>query len=163
MGILRRAGTSNIIRIQRREHGMTPGKLVRLLLIGAVVGLIVACGSGDSEGAEGGAAATSITVVAFEFAFDPSSVTVAAAQDVTITLKNSGAIEHKWVILKAGTSISSEAEFDESQVLFEVPSVAAGESASDSFNVAADNYQIICTIEGHFAAGMKGTLIASSG
>ena len=119
-----------------------------------------ACGSGDSDRTE---PATSITVVVNEFAFDPSSVTVTSGHDVTITLKNSGAIEHEWVILKAGITISGEVEFDESQVLFEVPPVAAGESASVSFNLAADSYQIICTIEGHFAAGMKGTLIAGSG
>lgn len=58
------------------------------------------------------------------------------------------------MILRPGTSISSEAEFDESQVLYEVPIVAAGESVSGSFNLAADEYQIICTIEGHFAEGM---------
>ena len=63
---------------------MTRGKLALLFLIGAVVGLIIgACGSGDSEVAE---PATSITVVANEFAFDPGSLTVAARQDVTFTL-----------------------------------------------------------------------------
>ena len=53
-------------------------------------------------------------------------MTVTAWQDVTITLKNSGTIEHEWVILRPGTSISSEAEFDQSQVFYEVPIVAAG-------------------------------------
>ncbi|MCH7900139.1 MAG: hypothetical protein IH818_04415 [Acidobacteria bacterium] len=75
-------------------------------------------------------------------------MTVTAGQDVTITLKNSGAIEHEWVILRPGTSISSEAEFDQSQVFYEVPIVAAAESASGSFNLAANEYQIICSIEG---------------
>ncbi len=137
---------------------MTHGKFAKLFLIGAVVGLAAACGNGDSAAEP----ATSITVVANEFAFDPSSVAVAAGQDVTITLNNSGTIAHEWAILSAGTSISSEAEFDESQVLFVLPA-AAGDSVSDSFNLAADEYQIICTIEGHFAAGMKGTLVAGSG
>lgn len=139
---------------------MTRGRLVQLFLVGAVVGLIAACGSGDSDGAD---PATSITVVATEFAFNSSSAKVAAAQDVSITLKNSGVVEHEWAILKAGTSIGSEAEFDESQVLFRLPPVAAGESASNSFNMATGSYQIVCTIEGHFAAGMKGTLIAGPG
>ncbi len=138
---------------------MTHAKVAKLFLIGAVVGLVAACGSGNSTTTE---PATSITVGANEFAFDPSNVAVAAGQDVTVTLNNSGSIEHEWVILRAGTSISSEAEFDESQVLFNLP-VAAGESVSDSFNLAAAEYQIICAIEGHFAAGMKGTLVAGSG
>ncbi len=138
---------------------MTHGKVAKLFLIGAVVGLVAACGNGNSTTAE---PATSITVGASEFAFDPSSVAVAAGQDVTVTLNNSGSIEHEWVILTAGTSISSEAEFDESQVLFNLP-VAAGESVSDSFNLGAGEYQTICAIEGHFAAGMKGTLVAGSG
>ena len=141
---------------------MTTARLTRLCLVAAVGALIVACGGGDTDGAEGSAATTSITVVATEFAFDPSNVTVAAAQAVTITLNNLGSIEHEWTILKAGTNISSETEFDESQVLFKVPSVAAGASASGTFNVPAGSYQIICNIQGHFDAGMKGTLTASS-
>jgi len=35
-----------------------------------------------------------------------------------------------------------------------VPIVAAGESASGSFNLAANEYQIICSIEGRLAEGM---------
>ncbi|MFQ5967694.1 MAG: plastocyanin/azurin family copper-binding protein [Acidimicrobiia bacterium] len=143
---------------------MSLGKPARLALVTALAGLIVAsCGGGDNGEDAGGSPATSITILATEFAFNPSSVTVAARQDVTITLDNLGAIEHEWTILKAGTTINSEAEFDESQVLFKVPSVAAGQSASGSFNVAAGSYQIICIIQGHFDAGMKGTLSARSG
>jgi len=141
---------------------MTPGKLARLSLVAAIASLVVACGGGDDGGDAGGSPTTSITVEATEFAFDPSSVTVAAAQNVTITLDNLGSIEHEWTILKAGTNISSETEFDESLVLFKVPSVAAGASASGIFNVPAGSYQIICNIQGHFDAGMKGTLSASS-
>lgn len=142
---------------------MTPRSAARSCLISAVAVLIFACGAGPSGEAGGGVTAGSLTVVASEFAFDPSSVTVAAAQDVSITLENSGAIEHEWAILKAGSNITSEAELAEAQILFILPSVAAGASNTDSFNLAEGNYQIICTIQGHLDAGMKGELTAIAG
>ena len=60
-------------------------------------------------------------------------------------------------------SITSEADFDESQVLFRLPADAAAESVGVAFDLAAGSYQIIWPIEGHFAAGMKGTLTVGSG
>ena len=133
---------------------MMSGKMGQMLLAGIVAGLLVGCGAGNSHGTD----ATSITVIATEFGFNPSGVNVAAAHDVSITLENPGAVEHEWVVLNAGTNIDSETDFDESQVLFRLSPVAAGETASNSFNLAAGSYQIICSIDRHFAAGMKGTL-----
>ena len=135
---------------------MVSRRLGQLILVGTVIWLLIACGS-DEGGGE-----TAITVVASEFAFNPSSVNVAAAQDVTVTLENSGVEEHEWVILGAGTNISIESEFEESQVAFRLP-VGAGESASDIINLPQGSYQIVCTILGHFTEGMEGTLTVGSG
>ena len=131
-------------------------RLGQLILVGTVMWVLIACGS-DEGGGE-----TAVTVVTTEFALNPSSVNVAAAQDVTVTLENSGFDEHEWVILGAGTTISIESEFEESQVVFRLP-VDAGESASNIINLPQGTYQIVCTILGHFTEGMEGTLTVGSG
>jgi len=65
-------------------------------------------------------------------------LTVTGGQDVTITLKNTGAIEHEWVILRPGTSHQQRSRVRPVAGLYEVPIVAAGESASGSFNLATN-------------------------
>lgn len=80
---------------------------------------------------------------------------------MSVTLTNvSDVDEHEWVIVKIGNEISSEADFDEDDALFEVEPGPPGESETGSSNIPAGEYQIICALEGHFDGGMKGTLTA---
>ena len=131
--------------------------IVWACLLALVAVALAGCGGDDSS------PVTSLEVEADSFSFDPSDVTVAADQDVTIKVENvSDSVEHEWVIVKQGNEISSEADFDEDDVLFEVEAVAPGESGSGTFNVPAGEYQIICALEGHYTAGMEGTLKAEA-
>jgi uncharacterized cupredoxin-like copper-binding protein len=118
----------------------------------ALVVTLGACAQDDAE-----EAATSIEVVATEFAFDPDSWTVAADTDVSVTMENAGTTEHEWVVIEEGTTIADLAEFGEDLVEFEVEA-ASGESATDTFSLAAGTYQVICAIPGHLAGGMEGEL-----
>ncbi len=129
-----------------------------VLLIGALH--LAACGGSDDGGATDGgdAGVTAFSVEAAEFTFKPDTWRVAADENVTITLDNAGTLEHNWVILTEGTKISSEAEISEDAFLFDFGSVNAGDSASKTFNVPGGTYQVICTISGHFGAGMEGSL-----
>ena len=43
----------------------------------------------------------------------------------------------------------------------QVGNTAAGETNSASFTLEPGEYQVICTIAGHFDAGMRGTVSAS--
>jgi uncharacterized cupredoxin-like copper-binding protein len=106
-----------------------------------------------------GAGGTALTVGADEFAFQPDTWRAAASQDVTVTINNRGAIEHNWVILTMGTDISKAAEFSTDMALFDFGSIAAGGSATRTFNVPAGTYQVICDIPGHLDGGMHGMLI----
>ena len=129
-----------------------------IALVLAVVAIVVA-GSSDSEG--GGAAAPSgptanPEIGATEFAFNPADVTVPAGEEVSAVLTNEGAVEHNWTILSE--SISSEADFNEDLVLAATDNIAAGEQGEVAFTLDAGEYQVICTVPGHFAAGMKGTV-----
>jgi len=131
--------------------------LLRIGAIAAVLLIVIACGD-DDDGA-----ATSLSVEADSFSFSPDSYTVAADTDVSVSLENvSDVDEHEWVIVKLGSEISSEADFDEEDVLFEVEAVPPGTTESGTFNIPAGEYQIICALEGHFEGGMEGTLVAES-
>jgi len=123
----------------------------------AMLALGLAACSSDSE------PVTSLEVEADSFQFDPADNTVVADEDVTITVENvSDSVEHEWVIIAPGHEISSESDFDEEDVLFEVEAVQPGESGTGTFNVPAGEYQIICALEGHFTAGMEGSLTAEA-
>jgi plastocyanin len=132
-------------------------KMGTLVVSGALVVLalvLAACGSDDS-GDRGGEAATSFNVEGMEFGFVADSWRVAANQDVTITFNNVGPLEHDWSVLSS--TISSDGEFAEDLVIFNVARVSGG-SSTGTFNLPPGTYQVICTIPGHFAAGMEGTL-----
>jgi len=116
-----------------------------LLLVGAT-----ACGDdGDSD--DGGA----LDTTASEFEFSPSEWTVDAGEfDLEFT--NDGSVDHEWVIMQE--PITAETEFTEEGVLDEVET-GPGETVTATFTVdEAGEYQVICGLEGHFDAGMAGTL-----
>lgn len=120
----------------------------------------------DDEGGGGGAAAPSgpaseLTVEASEFVFDPADVAIAADTDVPVTLDNAGAVEHNWTVLESGTTISAEEEYEEAMAVVEIMA-GPGASEEDSVNLAAGSYQVICTVPGHFTAGMEGTVEVTS-
>ncbi|MGI9646161.1 MAG: plastocyanin/azurin family copper-binding protein [Ilumatobacteraceae bacterium] len=128
----------------------------------AVVAVVMA--SGDDGGGGGSAApagpSDALVIEASDFAFAPEAAAALADTDVSVTLENVGAVEHNWTVLEAGTTVGSEADFEESMVLAAVGDVAAGETTEGSVNLAEGEYQVICTISGHLDAGMEGTVTA---
>lgn len=76
--------------------------------------------------------------------FAPTSIVVPADTDVTVTLSNVGALQHDFII--------------ENQV--DSGMVNGGGSAEFTLNLAAGTYQFYCSVEGHAAAGMVGTIVA---
>ena len=142
------------------EQGTKP--MVRLagLVIGAAL-LGAACGGGgdSADDADEGATTTEITASAVEFSFSPDSWTVGAGGDVVLQLQNNGFELHTWIVLSS--PIESEGEFSQDLVVFET-SAASGQELTVSFPTpAAGAYQVICSIAGHFAAGMEGRLIVT--
>lgn len=137
-------------------------KLSKAIALAAMAALVVvACGGSDDGGSgDGGSGggATSATVTASEFAFDPADLSVAANTDVDVIFKNGGAIDHEWTVLKRGTTISKEAEFEESMIELRIDAIGAGAEASKTLNLPTGDYQVICALIGHLDAGMKGTL-----
>lgn len=140
---------------------VTVGTILALVL--SIVAIVMSRsedGSGGGGGG-GGEAASSVAISAVEFAFEPDAWTVVADTEAEVTLNNDGAIEHNWTVLEQGVSIGSEDEYDPGTAVAATEDIAGGESGSVAATYAAGAYQVICTISGHFNAGMAGTLTAS--
>jgi plastocyanin len=138
---------------------VTVGTILALVL--SVVAIIMSRSEGDSGGGGGDDEASSVAISAVEFAFEPDAWTVVADTEAEVTLNNDGSLEHNWTVLEQGTTISSEDEYDAGTVVAATEDIAGGESDTVVASYTPGTYQVICTISGHFNAGMSGTLTAS--
>jgi uncharacterized cupredoxin-like copper-binding protein len=132
-------------------------------LVLALVAVAVTYSEDDPVVVAGPAAAPSASAdyVGTEFQFDPSTASVIAGPEVEINLVNDGAVQHELVILNAGITIGSEAEFLESLVLGRTEVLDPGDSGSVTVSLQPGTYQIVCMIAGHLDAGMEAQLVAS--
>lgn len=106
--------------------------------------------------------AQSISLTLKDISYSTTTLEVTAGQSVALTLVNEGALEHDFSILRIAVSDVSEsnpaghahAEGDLHA------SVKPGESNTLTFTATEPGtYEFICTVAGHQAAGMAGTLI----
>lgn len=136
--------------------------MVRARLVLVVVLVLAACGGdGSSETDGGGPSPFSIGLAASEFAFDPDAYVVDAGASISFEMVNEGSVEHNWVLLTAGTNVTSEDEVTADNTIVEF-SASAGETVTGDFTApAAGTYQVVCTIAGHLAAGMEAQLVVS--
>jgi len=108
---------------------------------------------------------TEISATLQEFKFSPTDWTVAAGQEITLDLENTGAVLHEFVILKPGVTIASEADLPATEeellanfVYWEIE-LENGQTTKATFTAPpAGTYQVICATEDHFNAGMKASL-----
>ena len=123
--------------------------------------LASACADGGaSEEPATPAPVTELTIDVQEFHFSPALVAVPAGEPVTVTVGNKGTIDHEWVIIAHGHEVDDQHRFSESAVLFEVDDINQGTRTTSTFTIAQPGrYQLLCAIEGHFAAGMEATLM----
>lgn len=113
------------------------------LLLAAL--LLVACGGGGGQqgGGPEGPTAGAVTVTEHEWVIEmPAEV---QAGQVTFTIRNTGAIEHNFVIKETGQRLDG---------------IEPGQSKTLTATLAAGTYTIVCDIPGHEEAGMKATVSA---
>ncbi len=126
-------------------------KLSVIVCLGlALVVLLSACG--------GGGAQTSFTMTMADFSFQPVELTVPANKSITLTIVNSGTVEHDWVLVSK-TVTPPFGDKDKGNVIAQ-KLVSAGQTATLTFtspNTPGD-YEIICSVAGHLESGMKATL-----
>ena len=134
--------------------------LLGLALASAVV--LSACGS-TGGGGNGGGSALNVNMLD-TLKFDPA--TLSGGTGVSVNVKNSGAQQHNFVVVKAEDEnrVATEAAAKNGDatgitgVLAGGKPVAGGGSETVTISAPAGSYSFICTIPGHYQAGMKGTL-----
>ena len=154
-------------------------KLVVLVGLGGLL-LLAACGGGGGTAASGGGGAASggsatieIAVDGENLAFDKTTLEAAAGQQVTLTFKNSSAVQqHNWVLVSGGDSAASTIASDglaaglaaqylpanNPNVVAHTKVLDGGASETITFTApSAGTYLFICTVPGHYPL-MQGTM-----
>jgi uncharacterized cupredoxin-like copper-binding protein len=133
-------------------------KIIWILIAGM---LLAACASPSSQ------PSNELTVEMTDFAYTPSSVTIPAGQPVTLTVNNTGKIEHDFVVEKidATTTViedngSNAHHAHGAEQNFDLHvSARPGEASIVELTVSEPGtYRIFCSVEGHEEAGMIGEL-----
>ena len=135
--------------------------LLGLALVSAVI--LSACGSTGGGGGGGGGGAVSVNMLD-TLKFDPATLSVGAGGSVNV--KNGGAQQHNFVLVKPEDEnrVATEAAAKNGDatgiagVLAGGAPVAGGGTETVTLSAPAGSYSYICTIPGHYQAGMKGTL-----
>lgn len=130
-------------------------KKVLLPIVLSLMFIISACG-----GSGGGSPSTTIDVIFTEFAFAPTEFSIPAGQEITVNAVNNGAVLHEFVIMHLGKTVGEDfGNEDESNIYWEVET-EAGKSVTVTFTAPTEPgvYQVVCGTEGHFIAGMIGSL-----
>lgn len=130
-----------------------------------VVGLAAAC-SNDEDEEESTATATmaaglTVHVDLTEFVVKPSVLT-APHGDVTFVAKNAGTIEHELVVVRSDADLGalplvadgSKVDEDAIDAIGEIPELEVGAEDSETFEMTAGRYLLICNVEGHYTSGM---------
>ena len=103
---------------------------------------------------------TSLNVDLTDFAFKPNTFTIPSGKEISLTVTNKGANVHEFVIMKAGTQVSTPFDDnDEGNIYWEIDDVQPGTSKSDKFTAPAPGtYQVVCGTPNHVEMGMVGNL-----
>lgn len=135
--------------------------LQKTILVLLTLFLLSACALGASQPAD------ELTVEMTDFAYTPSSLTIPAGQPVTLTVNNTGAIEHDFVVAKiaATTEViqdngSNAHHAHGAEQNFDLHiSARPGEASIVRVTVSEPGvYRVFCSVEGHEQAGMIGKL-----
>ncbi len=121
--------------------------------------VLSACGGGG-----GTASSTTINVTMTEFQFTPSTFVVPAGQQITLNAKNGGTVEHSFVIMKYGTTAGDTFDDQDKPNVYYQLDAQPGTSQTETFTAPTQpgDYQVVCSMPGHIAAGMvaKMTVVA---
>lgn len=103
-----------------------------------------------------------VLVVMSDFKFTPSELTAPAGK-LTVTAKNAGQEEHELVLLRTDRAADAipvtDGQASEEGSVGEIGEQAPGKSGAHSFTLKPGNYVFICNVKGHYAAGMRGSLV----
>jgi uncharacterized cupredoxin-like copper-binding protein len=132
--------------------------LAGIALMSAII--LSACGGTGDTGSSAGTTVNTLDTLKF----DPAAITVASGS--TVAVKNSGIQDHNFVVVAAADEarVAEEAlakggdATGLSGVLAGGPILKAGASENVTISIPAGTYRYICTVAGHYQAGMVGDL-----
>jgi nitrite reductase (NO-forming) len=147
----------------------TSVRTVRVTALGVLALALVACGGAASAPATATPPAPlTVTITMKEFAFEPAQISARVGQPVKLTFVNQGTLLHDFTSLDAmveamnadqGAEHSMDDMMDDAALHM---AVDVGHSESLEFMpTQAGTYTFFCTVEGHQAAGMTGTLVVT--
>jgi uncharacterized cupredoxin-like copper-binding protein len=105
-----------------------------------------------------------IDVTMTDFHYTPSEWAIPAGKEITMNIKNDGAVGHEYVIMKFGKSAGEKfGPEDEENIFWEVE-VDPHSSKNVKFTAPGDagDYEVLCGTAGHLEAGMKAALTVVS-
>ncbi len=111
---------------------------------------------------------TPLTIAMSEYAFTPTDTTAPVGK-ITITAPNQGKLSHELVLIHTNLAVDKlplvsggaevdEDSFGEANLPGEIGDVEPGDTKSLTVTLPAGRYVVLCNIEGHYKAGMVGTL-----
>ena len=133
---------------------------VTLLLLAALTVGLGAAGAtpGRSQ------APSKVAVVLSEWKLVPSATTLRAGK-VTFRVKNDGAIEHEFVVLRTDSHHHAlkvkKAVAVETGKLGKIPKIVPGQERSLTLSLKPGKYVLICNLLGHYKAGQYAALRVS--
>ncbi|HSB87816.1 MAG TPA: sulfocyanin-like copper-binding protein [Ilumatobacteraceae bacterium] len=141
-----------------------------------MLGLAAGCGSDNSDSANTSSAGGDVTVPADSGGGAPVTVTAGDNSDVsqfltvepasvkagnvTFTFKNTGNRQHEMVVLKTDEKfdqleVGSDNKVSEDASVGEIGETDQGKTVTQSFDLAAGSYVLVCNIEKHYSQGMR--------
>lgn len=126
------------------------GYLYGILLVLAAL-VLTACGPKKAQ----------YSVELKDFSFTPDTATVPAGGEVTLNLKNSGTLEHEYVIIKKGETVTLPFDDDDEAKVYWENELQPGESATVTYTAPSEagEYQVVCGTPGHLEQHMEGKLV----
>lgn len=133
-------------------------RIIFLVLLGLSIALTACGGGGDSP-------ATTINVTMTDFQFVPNEFTVPAGQEITVSVANSGAVIHNFVIMRYGANAGDAWDDSDTPNVYWEVEVQPGGSAQTSFTAPTEpgDYEVVCRTPGHIVSGMAAKLHVVAG
>ncbi len=105
-----------------------------------------------------------VAVTLSEFAFSPTGIQAAPGAEVTVTLDNEGALEHNFIVMNKDVTVTEWTDADAGNAHFQQLALPAGQNTVATFTAPTEpgTYQFLCSVAGHLAQGMQGTLTVSA-
>jgi len=126
-------------------------KRIWIGLILILSGLAAGCGGGGP---------VAVQVDMSEFSFAPETISAPAGAEIHLTLNNTGALDHNFLLMNAGKEVSgSWSETNAVDAFFTQIQTPGGESITVTFTAPSQPgaYQFLCSVPAHLEQGMTGT------